>query len=524
MSADLQARLIHAFNRNDWPVVQKLAVQLLPLAPGQAMAPFMAGVAHMQLQQLEQAAGFLEQAMQLEPSRADFAAQYAKALALMGRMSEARRIADCALALSPADPFTLDTLGVVYIETHMHERALQVFRREVAMAPDRPLARFNLAYAHIAMGDDDAAERELEHCVRLEPRHWIAHWRLASLRRQAAERNHIERLRGLLARYPADPGAQLYLNLALAKEYEDLGDYPVAFEHYCRGKQVGRESRRGTAQRDAGIIERLVQSFPAISGLPASGVQDSAPIFIIGMPRTGTTLLDRILSSHPQVHSAGELREFPSTLQRLSGSRMPVLMDPQLPSLVRAMDWRLLGETYLAATREHAQHAPHFIDKLPHNFLYAGFIARALPNAKIVCLRRNPLDTCLGNFRHLFEQQSSYYAYSFDLLDTGRYYAGFDRLMAHWQRVFPGRIFELHYESLVDSQESATRQLLDFLGLPWNDACMQSERNAAPVNTPNAWQVRAPVYRSALGRWKHYETQLSPLRDLFASSGIDVAA
>jgi hypothetical protein len=312
----------------------------------------------------------------------------------------------------------------------------------------------------------------------------------------------------------------MYLNIALAKECEDLGDYPAAFEHYSRGKAVGHDARRRSIERDEAIFERLMQSFPAAPVQTSPGDPGDAPIFIIGMPRTGTTLLDRILSSHPDVHSAGELEVFPAILQRASGSSMPILLDPQLPVRVSGLDWQRLGADYLAATQSHAGHAPHFIDKLPHNFLYAGFIARALPNAKIVCLRRDPMDTCLGNFRHLFEQESSYYDYAFDLRDTGRYYVGFDRLMRHWQRVFPGRIFELHYEELVESQEAVTRQLLDFCGLPWNDACLQSERNASPVNTPNAWQVRAPVYRSALGRWKHYEPQLRELRELLEGSGI----
>ncbi len=521
---DLQARLIDAFNRNDWPRVQQLASQLLPLAPNDAMAPFMGGVACMQLQQLLQAVELLRQATLLEPRRADFAAQYAKSLTFVKRMSEARVAADQAMALAPADPFTLDTLGVVYSQANSHEQATAAFRRLVTMVPNHPPARFNLSYALLAMGDAEAAERELEECIRLDPCYWNAHVSLANLRRQTAASNHVERLRTLLARYAANPGARQYLNIALAKECEDLGDYPTAFEHYSRGKAVGRDARRHSIERDEAIFGRLMQSFPVTSTQTSTGDAGSAPIFVIGMPRTGTTLLDRILSSHPDVRSAGELEDFPAILQRASGSSMPILLDPELPARVRGIDWQRVGAEYLAATRSHVEHAMHFIDKLPHNFLYAGFIARALPHAKIVCLRRDPLDTCLGNFRHLFEQQSSYYDYSFDLGDTGRYYVGFDRLMAHWYQAFPGRIFELHYEELVEAQEPVTRRLLDFCGLPWDDACLQSERNAAPVNTPNAWQVRSPIYRSALGRWRHYEPQLRELRELLTGSGIALSS
>ncbi len=160
---------------------------------------------------------------------------------------------------------------------------------------------------------------------------------------------------------------------------------------------------------------------------------------------------------------------------------------------------------------------------MPHNFLYAGFIARALPNAKIVCLRRDPLDTCVGNFRHLFENESGFYDYSFNLDDIGRYYLQFDRLMAHWRKVLPGRILELPYESLVENTEAAARDVLAFCELPWDDTCLRSETNTAPVNTPNAWQVRTPIYQRAIGHWRHYEPQLRDLRWLLASAGVGVA-
>ncbi|MEO7198993.1 MAG: sulfotransferase, partial [Dokdonella sp.] len=183
-------------------------------------------------------------------------------------------------------------------------------------------------------------------------------------------------------------------------------------------------------------------------------------------------------------------------------------------------DWRKLGETYLTSTRPGTGKKPRFIDKLPHNFLYAGYIAKALPKAKIICLRRNPMDTCLSNFRQLFAPKTPFFDYSFDLLDTGRYYVLFDRLMAHWQRVLPGRILELDYEELVDSQETCSRRLLQHCELPWHDACLQFERNPSPVATASAVQVRAPIYRSSMQRWRHYEAQLTDLRALLRNAGI----
>jgi tetratricopeptide (TPR) repeat protein len=518
---ELQAQLIQAFNRNDWPRVQQLAAQLQPLTPADAMAPFMAGVAHMQLGHLPQAADLLRQATELEPRRADFIAQYSKALGMMRYLKEARAQADRAMALGPSDPMTLDTLGVTYVQAHAHQEAIDAFRRQVALAPNLPLARFRLAYSLSAMGDAEAADRELEACIRIDPRFWAAHLSLAKLKRQTQQSNHIERLTALLARYGNVSEAQKYLNMALAKEREDLGDYASAFEHYRLGNAVGRERRRDSSKRDREIFERLMESFPTTNEPSRSDDLGHQAIFVIGMPRTGTTLMDRILSSHPDVQSAGELQVFPPLVQRLSGSHLPVLADPSLPALVRGFDWRRLGADYLSATQPYAERALRFIDKMPLNYLYAGFIARALPGAKIVCLRRDPMDACVGTFRHLFEEYgSSFYDYSFDVMDTAHYYVGFDRLIAHWKQAFPGRIHEVQYEALVSSQEETTRALIDFCGLPWDDACLQPERNMAPVNTPNAWQVRAPVYRGALGRWKHYVPQLREVHEFFAEAGV----
>ena len=186
------------------------------------------------------------------------------------------------------------------------------------------------------------------------------------------------------------------------------------------------------------------------------------------------------------------------------------------------LDFAKLGAAYVASTRPDTGKTARFIDKLPHNFLYAGLIARALPRARIICVRRNPMDTCLGNFRQLFAQTSPYYDYSFDLQDTGRYFIQFDRLMAHWQRTMPERFVEIEYEQLVEDQESVTRRLLDICGLPWDEACLRFEENSAPVATASAVQVRSPIFRSSLQRWKRYEPQLQELRALLEGAGIKV--
>ncbi|MFZ0869767.1 MAG: sulfotransferase [Rhodanobacter sp.] len=516
--AELHTRLTTAFDRRAWQRAQQLAEHLLLLEPGHAGVHYLAGMATLELQQMPAALEYLRKAVVLDPTRVDFMVQFAKALTLANRNRDAKVVADRAMTLSPVDPKILDTLGAIYTQVGDYASAVIVFRQAVTLAPHHAAYRYNLATALLSAGALAASEAEIEACLALDPHYWRAHLSLAQLRRQTPANNHVARLQAQLSQNAADTPALVCLHMALAKEYEDLADYPNAFEHLVRGKTAGA-NRDYSIRQDEALFAAIAETFPQPRA-PAAGCPSEEPIFIIGMPRTGTTLAERIISSHPGVHSAGELRNFAMSLKHLSGSRTPALIDAGTVARAGNVDWKQLGEIYLASTRPGTAHKPRFIDKLPHNFLYAGFIANAFPNAKIICLRRDPMDTCLSNFRQLFPPKSPYFDYSFNLLDTGRYYVLFDRLMAHWQRMFAGRILQVQYETLVDHQESSSRQLLEFCGLPWHDDCLRFEKNPNPVATASVVQVREPIYRSALQRWKKYEPQLSELHELLREAGI----
>lgn len=520
-AAELYARAVEALNQSQWPQALSLADQVLLTVQDHAGVHFVAGVAALQLQQLPRSLGHLQRAVTLNPTRPDYAAQFARALAAGRLLRDAVAVAQNAMELSPSDPLTLDTLGVVFTQAHAHTQAIEAFTRAVALVPNAASYRFNLATSLTFVGDLVGAEHEYEACLSLDPKYWKAHLALSQLRKQTVESNHMGRLLKLLEEAGQDSMARLYLNLALGKELEDLQRYPEAFERFTAGKRAGAEGRRYSSSRDQALFEALMRAFPErTDAMPGSVSKE--PIFVIGMPRSGTTLVDRILSSHPQVHSAGELQNFGVVLKRASGSRTPHLLDPDTIARGLRVDWRKLGDAYVASTRPGTGHTPHFVDKLPHNFLYAGFIARAFPQAKIVCLRRDPMDTCLSNFRQLFALTSPYYDYSFDLLDTGRYYLLFEQLMSHWRQVLPGRILEIDYEDIVNAQEASTRLLLDFCGLPWHDDCLRFENNQAPVATASAVQVRERLNRKSLGRWKRYEAQLGGLRSLLEGGGITI--
>lgn len=490
--------------------------------PMQTHDPFADGVAALERRQLAVAIDLLRQAHRAAPTRADVGAQLARALSLAQRLAESIDVADAVL-VHAHDAQTLDTLGVVYSRANDHARAASAFERAAALAPRNAGIQFNLASARKFLGDFDGADAAYEACIRQDATVWKAHSALSQLRRQRSGSNHIGRLDALLETAGTDADARLHLHMALAKEHEDLGDHARAFAHYTAGKAARGATLRYDARRDAALFDAIRAAGDAF-GRDAAGDPSHEPIFVIGMPRTGTTLVERILSSHPDVHAAGELQNFGVALKRLSGSRTPMLLDGDTLARTAAIDPGVLGAAYIASTRPATGHVPRFVDKLPQNFLYAGFIARALPHARIVCVRRHPLDTCLSNLRQLFALNSPYFDYAYDVLDIGRYYIGFERLMAHWDALLPGRITRVDYETLVDDQVEGTRALLAGCGLSWHDVCLQFERNPAPSATASAVQVRGPIHREARHRWRAYAEWLGPLRALLEEAGVEVPA
>lgn len=516
------SRAVDALNRGRWPQALQEATAALVAAPNHPGVHFVIGVASLQLRQMPRAMRHLEWAARASPERPDYAGQFARALSSAHLKREALLEARRAAQLGPKDSFTWDTLGVVFTECNAHHDAAAAFESATALAPDVASYRFNHATSLTFLGDIDAAELEYEACLRHDPRYWKAHLALAQLRRQEAGRNHLDRLKRLLqAAGSNDREARLYINLAIAKEAEDLGDYSHAFQHLVAGKAAGREGRPYSPVGDEALFQAIAAVSSRTTTAASLGHTSEEPVFVIGLPRTGTTLVDRILCSHPDVHSAGELPNFSVMFKRATGSRTAALLDLDTLERSATIDWRALGEAYLNSTRPGTGHTARFVDKLPHNFLYAGFIAEALPKAKIVCLQRQPMDACLANFRQLFAP-TPHYDYSFDLLDTGRYYLIFRRLMAHWKEQLGGRFFEIRYEDLVADQIGTTRALLDHCELPWNEACLRFEENALPVATASAVQVRSPIHSQRVGHWRKYEQQLLPLRRMLEAAGVPI--
>jgi hypothetical protein len=311
------------------------------------------------------------------------------------------------------------------------------------------------------------------------------------------------------------------LYYALAKEAEDIEDYQKSFKALETGSRIRRRHLQYQVKNDVAVLDDIRRCYAdAKSCTQDKGFHDDSPIFIVGMPRTGTTLVERILAGHSEVTSAGELHDFSSELvkeiQRHSQGK-PVAKDRIVQASLK-VDFARLGRNYVKAARQAVEPAsPQFIDKLPFNLLYCGLIHRALPNARIIHMVRDPMDTCYAIYKTLFGQA---YPFSYDLDELATYYIAYRKLMAHWHQVMPGLILDVAYEDVVADPEQQARRLVAHCGLDWEPECLEFHKSKAASTTASAVQVRQPLYATSIQKWRNYENQLAPLNARLTQAGL----
>ena len=517
--AKWQREAARALNRRDYRLAHELCIRILTRRPESADAFFLLAMIAAAHDNFPKAVELIERSLGIDPANAEYHAQLGRCLIALQRPREAFEAAVRALALDPRDALTLDTIGVVMTRAGAHAEALEPFRRAVAKDATKAPFFYNLGASLQFTGDFAAAADAYRKALVINPGYYRAWSSLAQVSRAPFTDAEVAKLDVLLAERSLDPDSELHLCHALAKQCEDLGRHRESFAYLERGKRRKRQSIQYSFESDRALFAAATQA-TAASPRQGRGCTSREPIFIVGMPRTGTTLVERILSSHPAVFAAGELTNFALVLKRAAGTPSQLVLDPQTLAAAETVDLARVGAEYLESTRPRTGRTRHFIDKMPLNFFYAGLIHRALPNAKIICLRRNPLDTCLSNYRQLFATSFSYYNYAYDLLDAGRYFIQFDALAKHWLRTIPENYCEVHYESVVADTEVEARRLVAFCGLEWDPACLAFDQNAAPVATASSVQVRQPIYRTAVERWRKYESELAPLKALLVRAGL----
>ncbi len=461
---------------------------------------------------------------------AEYRAELGKLLLANNQPDRALSEANAALALAPAQPAVLNTLGTLLSHAGEHDKALDCYHRAVAQVQSGEAGKdrqwqselyFNTGASEQFAGRFDEAEQCYEKAIALAPAMFRAHSALAHLKTWTPLDNHLERLRDLLDEV-SSARDQLHLGHAIAKELEDAGEYDNSLEYLRWAKEGLAREVNYRPDNDNALFASLRALFDttAVTGGPPACDSDE-PIFIVGMPRTGTTLVEQILGAHSQVFAGGELQHFPAAVRGATESAASMGLEDDTLRAALALDPALLGQRYIDSTRPRTGHTPHFTDKLPLNFLYLGLIRRCLPKARIICLRRDPMDTCLSNYRQMFASNFQHYYYSLDLLDCGRYYLQFDALVRHWRDVIPdGDMFEIQYENLVADPETQVRALLDYCGLPWEPQCLEFHNQPGSVATPSAVQVRKGIYSDSVARWKRYGDAVQPLFELLRSAGL----
>ena len=474
-----------------------------------------------------EALAHVEEALLAAPKSPRLLLQRAQCLLALGQMTRACEAAAAAQVHASRDAAVLDAIGNVFSRAGDQPRALAAFEKAIAIAPDEPHFAFNRATVRRFLGDLEGAERDYDRVIALKSTDYEAYLNRSELRVQSAERNHIRELEARLASGGMDWRGEVALRYALAKEYEDVGQYARSFEHLSHGGRLRREHLRYDVATDVATVDWIVESYPGPPSHPRSATTPLAvdseaegPVFIVGLPRSGSTLVERILGSHTNLRAGGELPHFAlcvvaGVTRQFKTASMP---RRELVKLSAQLDFAALGRDYLSKVRAAGVTAERFTDKMPLNYFYCGLIRRALPSARIVHVRRNPMAACFAIYKKLFQDG---YPFSYDLEELGRYYIAYRRLMDHWMTMLPGLIHEVSYEALIADQRRETQSLLSFCGLQWQDACLEFHANPAPSMTASAAQVRRRIYDNAIDRWRQYAPQLEPLRRQLAAAGID---
>ncbi len=452
----------------------------------------------------------LEGILELAPEDHSARFDYAQTLLKRQLYPEAERQAGKLLAAEPAHRGYRTLLAMTQVGLGRHERALTLYRELLAGA-QQP-AELHLSIAHLlkTLGSTEAAVAEYRLAAGARAAYGDAYWSLANLKTYRFTDEELERMIAAESAPSTAAEDQYHLCFALGKALEDRERFEPSFRYYSRGNALQRASsgyRPEPIERNT-LLQIECCTPPLFARLRGGGAPDADPIFIVGLPRAGSTLIEQILASHSQVEGTRELADVARMVAELHGrdSRYPAIL-----SKMSAEDFTALGQRYLSDTRAYRLNArPRFIDKMPNNFRHIGLIHLMLPNAKIIDVRREPMACCFGNFKQLFAQGQEF---TYGLEDLARYYRTYLQLMRHWDAVLPAQVLRVQYEDVVDDLQGSVRRLLEFCGLAFEPACLTFHRTERSVRTASSEQVRQPIYREGLSQWRHYEPWLGPLRE-----------
>ncbi|MCF6110126.1 tetratricopeptide repeat-containing sulfotransferase family protein [Mesorhizobium muleiense] len=486
---------------------QDLCLRVLERTPNHPLALYILGTIYLGYDD-ERALRYFARAVGEEPKNPYYHLSLGEAYVKVSEYAPAIKHIQYALELQPGLIEALCALGRTYTAFDKPDMALPLYEKALKINRDHPKVRAGLASALSGLGRMDEAAAYLKQAIARRIGVPAAYNDLVQTRNFTEEPEELQSiLRELGNPKLGSEGAQ-QLHHAAGKVLNDLKRYDEAFDHFNRAKQASGYKFDIDLHRR--WIDSLIETFTPdfLAARAGYGSPSEVPVFVVGMPRSGTTLTEQICASHPDVHGAGELSKLRRVANAIGlGTSSAGDLNQPVTSITEVLS-RTLAEEHLSYLRERAPAALRVVDKMPHNFELIGLIGLLFPNARIIHCRRDAIDNCVSCFVLNFSEAHSY---NTDLNTLGLYYREYDRLMRHWNEVFPGLIFENRYETLVEDQEAQSRRLIDYLGLPWDDACLRFFDRDGSVNTPSRWQVRQPIYKSSVKRWKNYENEIQPL-------------
>ena len=455
------------------------------------------------------AARMLRNTVKLAPDFFGAQIDLARALLEIEALEECETVLQRAIKMRPKLPQPRSMLGNVYNKMGRFEDGVEAFKSALQQQPNHAGSMAGLGHSLKTIGRQEESVDIYRDCIKNFPTFGEAYWALANLKTFRFSDDEIAALEKHVDDEKLPDETRVNLNYSLGKAYEDRGDYDLAFQRYDQGSQLRRPHESYDPVHTETVHDQIIETISAefIEKNLGNGNPDDAPIFIVGLPRSGSTLVEQILASHSQVDGTHELPDLPRVIHTINRQR------PQGDNYPQALrhygkDLAKLGDQYIESTARFRKGSPFFTDKMPNNFASIGLIALILPNAKIVNARRHPLDSCMGSFKQLFYKGQSF---TYDLVELGEYYLEYQRLMDHWHNILPGKVLDVHYEDMVADQESQTRRLLEYCGLPWEDGCLKFYETDRAVITASSEQVRQPIYSKSVNSWRRFEPHLGPL-------------
>lgn len=517
MLAHELTRAAKALEIGDFRLVIEITKGLLRTDNKIPEAHFLIARVAIETQQLEIALKALETAVKLDALASEYWAFLALVYCQIGNMAKAEKSVFRAHQIGSSQSYVLHPMAhVMSVLGHTRE-AIQNLKKATQISPEHSVYHRALGVSLLEAGDLTGAQQSLFEAVRINQYDAESWWSLSSLVK-AKDNDMAEQIVAIMTGTNVNPRQRAFLGYAAGKLFEDTQCWQQAF----KGFEFGAKSKRSLVDYDHSQAQKTFATIKAVctSNWLQTAVDENneiAPIFIVGQPRTGTTLVDRIISSHSLVHSAGEPLQMAMSLRAISATRTKEFISAELISNAKNIKGADLAESYLSGLANLRGKTPYFIDKFPMNFMLLGFIVKAFPKAKIIHVTRGPVDTCFSVFKQLFEEV---YPHSYDQIEMAEHYVMYRDLMKHWHQIMPGKIFDIAYENVVSDNEGQARDLLHFLGLEWEDACTNFEKNNTAVATASAAQVREKTHRRSVDRWKQYKKQLSPTLKVLEAAGI----